>query len=160
MYAPKRKYIKPFCMYRICSIRCHGYYLFYRAILCSFYLRAAFIKLRVLGIIGRPLRKSSFIGFTKNCDAVTWFWSKPSSLISCHFDTKRYLPTQHLQYISFNGFTRWSPSVPEKMTNFSGQPAFLYLSTGYRVLAAASIRERRLFRSARPEVRRQFKSGD
>ena len=29
-----------------------------------------------------------------------------------------------------------------------------------RILAAASIRERRLFRSARPEVRRQFESGD
>ena len=29
-----------------------------------------------------------------------------------------------------------------------------------RILAAASIQERRLFRSARPEVRQQFESGD
>ena len=50
--------------------------------------------------------------------------------------------------------------MPQEMTIFSGQPAFLYLSTGYRVLAAASIREQRLFRSARPEVGRQFESGD
>jgi len=72
------------------------------------------------------------------------------------------VPTWHLQRVSSfssNDFTRWSPSVPQKMTNLSGQPAFLYLSTGYRVLAAASIRERGLFRPARPEVRRQFESG-
>ena len=100
----------------------------------------AFIKLRVLGkifLIVRALRKASFIRLTKNCDAVTWFWRKPSSLISRRF-----------------------ASVPQKMKNFSGQPAFLYLLTGYRVLTAASIREWRLFRSARPEVWRQFESGD
>ena len=28
------------CLYRICSIRRHGYYLFHHAILCGFYLRA------------------------------------------------------------------------------------------------------------------------
>ena len=39
----------------------------------------------------RVLRKASFITLTKNCDAVTWFWSKPSSLISRGFATKRYL---------------------------------------------------------------------
>ena len=69
------------------------------------------------------------------------------------------LPTRYLQCVSSfssNDFTRWSPSVPQKMTNFSGQPAFLYLLTGYRVLAVASIRERRLFRSARLEVWRNF----
>ena len=41
------------------------------------------------------------------------------------------VPTRHLQSISlfssFNDFTRWSPSVPQKMPNFSGQCAFLYL---------------------------------
>ena len=29
-----------------CSIRCHNYYLFCHAILCGYYLREAFIKLR------------------------------------------------------------------------------------------------------------------
>ena len=37
--------------YHICSIRCHGYYLFHCAILCGFYSRAAFIKLSVIGRI-------------------------------------------------------------------------------------------------------------
>ena len=33
-------------MYRICSIRHRDYYLFCHAILCGYYSRAAFIKLR------------------------------------------------------------------------------------------------------------------
>ena len=84
--------------------------------------------------------------------------------------------TRHLQSVSsfsFNDLTRWLPSVPQKLCNFSRQCEFLYLSRtlairGTRlftcacptwILAAASIREWRLFRSARLEVRRQFKSG-
>jgi len=39
------------------------------------------------------------------------------------------LPTQHLQSVSSfsfsKDFTRWSPSVIQKMPNFSGQCAFL-----------------------------------
>ena len=66
---------------------------------------------------------------------------------------------QCVSSFSSNDFTRWSPSVPPKMTNFSGQPAFLYLSTGYHVLAMASTWEQRLFRSAHPEVWWQFESG-
>ena len=42
-------------------------------------------------VIVRALRKASFIRLTKNCDAVTWGWSKPSSLISRRFASKRYL---------------------------------------------------------------------
>ena len=34
------------CMYHICLIRCCSYYLFRHAILCDYYPRAAFIKLR------------------------------------------------------------------------------------------------------------------
>ena len=59
--------------------------LFHRAILCAFYSRAAFFKLSVIGKISRNCKgfeKSQFYKITKNCDAVTWFWSKPSSLIS------------------------------------------------------------------------------
>ena len=88
--------------------------------------------------------------------------------------------TRHLQSVSSfssNDFTRWSPSVPQKMPKFLGQCGvivpivytLLILSFETRglftcacatqILAAASIRERRLFRSARPEVRRQFESG-
>ena len=33
-------------MYHICLIRRRGYYLFCHSILCGYYLRAAFIKLR------------------------------------------------------------------------------------------------------------------
>ena len=42
-------------------------------------------------VIVRALRNASFIRIMKNCNAVTWFWSKPSSLISHRFETKRYL---------------------------------------------------------------------
>ena len=68
-------------MYRICSIRHRGHYLFHHTILCSFYSRAAtilewhllnsevlvelFVKIRALG-------KASFIRLTKNLDALTW----------------------------------------------------------------------------------------
>ena len=51
-------------LYRICSIRRCGYYLFHRAILCGFYSRAAFIKLSVLSKLFcncKGLRKASFI---------------------------------------------------------------------------------------------------
>ena len=84
--------------HRICSIRCHGYYLFHHTILCSFYSRVATNRERYLlnsvlsvksFVSVRALRKASF---TKDYDAETWFWSKPSSfLISRHFATKRYL---------------------------------------------------------------------
>ena len=54
----------------------------------GYYLRAAFIKLSAISKSFhnvRALRKASFIRSTKNYDAVTWFWSKPSSfLISRH----------------------------------------------------------------------------
>ena len=83
--------------------------------------------------------------------------------------------TRHLQSVSsfsFNDLTR-SPSMPQKLPNFSRQCELLYLSCtlairdtrlftcacATRILAAASIREWRLFRSARLKVRRQFKSG-
>ena len=83
-------------------------------------------------VIVRALRKASFIRLMKNCEVVTWFWSKPSSyLISCRFATKRYLHgTSNLFPSSFssNDFMRWSPSVHQKMPNFSGQRAFLYLA--------------------------------
>ena len=89
--------------------------------------------------------------------------------------------TWHLQSVpsfSSNEFTRCLPSVTQKMPNVSRQRAFLYLSCiliwylpfetrglftcacATRLLAVASIRERRLFHSACPEVWRQFKSGD
>ena len=42
-------------------------------------------------VIVRALRNASFIRMMKNCNAVTWFWSKPSSLISRRFASKRYL---------------------------------------------------------------------
>ena len=98
----------------------------------------------------------------KNCNVVTWFWSNPSGLIS-HPVCYKAVPTRHLQCISSfssNDFTRWLPSVAQKLPNFSGQPVFLYLSADYHVLAVASIPERWLFRLARPAVRRQFESGD
>ena len=119
-------------IYRICSIRRRGYYLFHRAILCSFYSRAATNPERRLFnsvfsiksfVFVRALRKVSFIRLTKNCDVVTWFWNKHSSLISRHFATYTAPPIR--SSFSSNGFTWWSPSMPE---NFSGQRAFLYLS--------------------------------
>ena len=150
--------------YRICLIRRRGYYLFHRAILCGFYSRAAFIKLSVLGKIFRNckgIEKSQFYKINEELRCGDLVLKQTFQLDQPPLCYKA-VPTRHLQSVSSfssNDFTRWSPSVPQKMTKFSGQPAFLYLSTGYRVLAAASIRERRLFRSACPEVRRQFESG-
>ena len=71
---------------------------------------------------------------------------------------------------SSNDFTRWSPSIPQKMPNFSGQREFLYLSFNianrnprlvhvHMCYSNISIREQWLFHSARPEVRQQFESG-
>ena len=138
-------------VYHICLIRCRGYYLFHRTILCGFYSRVATNQERRLlnsnfpvksFIIVRALRKTSFTRFTKNCDAVTWFWSKPSSLISRHFATKWYL---HGTSNAFprNDFTRWSPSVPQKWWT----PLDSLRSCTYR-----------LFCSARPEVWWHFES--
>ena len=159
--------------YRICSIRRHGYYLFHRAILCGFYLRAATnwerhllnsVFLVKFFVIVRALRKASFIRLTKG------LWC---SFISRRFAAKWYLHSTSNSFSS-NDFTRWSPSVPQ---NFSGQCAFLYLSRVYsfdiairarglftcaratQIFAAGSIRERRLFRSACPEMWQQFESG-
>ena len=118
-------------IYRIWLIRHRGYFLFHRTILCSFYSRVATNREQRLFnsvfsvksyVFVRALRKASFIRLTKNCDAVTWFWSKHSSLISCHFAAYTAPPICSL--FSSNGFSRWSPSVPE---NFSGQRVFLYL---------------------------------
>ena len=104
--------------YRICSIRHHGYYLFHRAILCGFYSRAAtnwerHLLNSVLSVksfvIVTASRKASFIRLTKNCDAVTWFWSKPSSLISRRFATKQYL------HGTSNPFPRFLPMISHTM---------------------------------------------
>ena len=115
--------------YCICSIRHPGYCLFHHTILCSFYSRVATNRewrllnsvLSVKSFLNvRALRKASFARLTKNYDAVTWFWSKPSS---CY----KAVPTRHLQSVSSfsssNDFTRWSPSAPQKMPNLSGQPS-------------------------------------
>ena len=56
-------------------------------------------------MIVRALRKASFIKLTKNCDAVTWFWSKHSSLISLRFATKQYL------HGTSNLFPRFLPMI-------------------------------------------------
>ena len=185
-------------IYRICSIRRRGYYLFRRAILCSFYSRAATNqKRRILNsvllvkyfVIVRALRKASFITLTNNCDAVAWFWSKPSSLINRCFATKQYLHgTSNPFLVFFQWFHTmialraakclWTACVlvPIVYTHL-----ILYCHSRHgvcwcahvlasawkqsyacatRILAAASIREQRLFCSARPEVRQQFKSVD
>ena len=126
--------------YRICSIRCHGYYLFDRAILCGFYSRAATNRERRLFssvfsvksfVIVRALRKASFIRLTKNCDAVTWFWSKHFSLINRRFATKQYLHGTSNPFPCFLPMISQddrSPSMSQKLLNFSGQREFLYLS--------------------------------
>ena len=167
--------------YRICSIKRRGY-LFHRAILCGFYSRAATNRERRLlnsgfslksFVIVRALWKVSFVRLTKNCDAVAWFWSKPFSLISRCFATKRYL------HGTSDPFPRFLPMISHDDRLCASKNAELVriscmliwychsrhevcsrCACATRILAAASIRERRLFRSARPDVRRQFESGD
>ena len=163
-------------MYRICSIRRHGYYLFHRTILCGFYSRAAFIKLRVLikiFVIVRALRKASYIRLMKNCDVVAWFWSKPFSLISRRFATKRYL------HGTSDPFPCFLPTILHDEAKLLWTVCVLvrisfmliwYYHSRHKVcsrcacatptLAMASIWERRLFRSAHLEVRQQFKSSN
>ena len=120
---------------------------------------------------------SGFIRLTKNYDAMTRFWSKPSSfLISHRSATKRYLSS------TSNLFPRFLP-----MTSHVDRPPCLQMSLdsvrsctyrvhsfdiaiwdtrlftctcATRILATASIRERGLFRSARPEVWWQFENSD
>ena len=77
---------------------------FHHTILCGFYSRVAFIKISVISKILRncALRKASCTyEIMKNCDAVTWFWSKPSSLISRRFATKWYLHSTSNQFPRF-----------------------------------------------------------
>ena len=156
----------------ICSIRRRGYYLS----LCGFYSRVAFIKLSVLSkifVIVRALGKASIIRITKNYDTVTWFWSKPSSLISLRFATKRYLhgtsnPFPHsLPMISHDNClpclkncVLWTVCilVPIVYTLAIWDTRLFMCACATWILAAASIRERRLFRSAHLEVQRQFES--
>ena len=141
----------------LCLIRCRGYYLFHHAILCGFYLRAATNRERRLLNSVLPV-KSQF--YKIKYDAVTWFWSKPSSfLISCRFTTKWYL------HGTSNLFPRSLPMIShiDRLPNFSGQLSItapivytrcMYHSIESRglfmcarvtwILATASIREQRL----------------
>ena len=102
------------------------YYLFHRANLCGFYSRAATNReQRLLNsvfsvkffVIARALRKASFIR------RIAMQLDQPPL---CY----KAVPTRHFQSVSSfssNDFTRWSPSVPQKMPNSSGHRAFLYL---------------------------------
>ena len=142
-------------------------------------LLAAFIKLSVIGKIFRNCKgfeKSQFYKITKNCDAVTWFWSKPSSLIS-----RRALCYKAYLRGTSNQFPRFLPMISHndrppclKKTSLDSMrscvyrvysfdiavrdPRFLHVRMCNSIIAAASIRERWLFRSARPVVRRQIES--
>ena len=134
------------CTDRICLIRHRGYYLFHLAILCGFHLRPAtnrewrLVKLSVRGKIFRnfkSIEKCQFYNINKELRCGDLVLKQTFQLLDQPPLCYKAVPTQHLQCVSSfssNDFTRWSPSVPHKMTNFSGQPAFLYLSTGYRVL--------------------------
>ena len=117
--------------YRMCSIRCHGYYLFHCTILCDFYSGVAtnwerrLLNSSVLGKIFRNCKGFEKNQFHKINEDELW-----CSLISRCFATKRYLhgTSNPFPRFFFNDFTRWLPSMPQKMPNFSGQRAFLYLS--------------------------------
>jgi len=103
-------------------------------------------------VIERALRKASFIRLTKNCNVVAWFWSQPFQL------------DQPPLHASKNAKLPWTACilVPIVYTllilSFETRGLFM-CACATRILAAASIRERQLFRSAHPEVRRQFESG-
>ena len=49
----------------------------------------------------KGFEKSQLYKITKNCNVVTWLWSKPSSLISRCFATKRYLHSTPNQFPCF-----------------------------------------------------------
>ena len=142
-------------IYHICSIRRHGYYLFHRAILCSFYSRAATNpEWRLFNsvfsiksfVFARALRKASFIRLTKNCNAVIWFWNKHSStMIALH--AWKLLWTACV-------------FVPIVYTLAIRGTRLFTCACATWILAVASIWERRLFRSSCPEVWQQFESGD
>ena len=119
--------------YRICSIRRCGYYLFHHAILCGFYSRAATNReWRLLNSVsGKMFRKcngfekSQFIRLTKNIRCGDLVLKQTFQLLDQPPLCYRAVPTSHLQsvssFCSSNDFTRWSPSVPQKLPNFSGQ---------------------------------------
>ena len=82
-------------------------------------------------VIVRALRKASFIRLTKNCDAVTWFWSKHwSASALLQSGTYMALPIRFLVF----DFTRWSPSVPQNCWNSLGSVS----SCTYRVYSCHS----------------------
>ena len=121
-------------MYRICSIRHHGYYLFHRPSLCGVYLRVVFIN-------------------TSSCQR--------GNPVDWHHWTRRFWPlcwcrrrlkqktAKHLSLLFLYLPLRTSREACSRAACFSNSRR-----------GTATIRERRLFRSALPEVRRLFESGD
>ena len=104
---------------------------------------------------------------------MTWFWSKPSSLISHHFATKWYICSTSNPFPHFLPMISRDDHPPclkkcqtslDSMRSYTYQvilidiairdPRFVHMR-----IAAASIWEQRLFRSACPDMRRQFESG-
>ena len=163
-------------IYRICSIRRRGYYLFHCAILCGFYSRAATNRERRLlnsSVLSKNFHnckgfeKSQF--YSMNCDAA---WSAAGLLQS---GTYTALPIRFLVFFKWfhtmialraskNAELLWTACILVPIVYSFDIAIWAWglftWACATRILAAASIRERRLFCSAHPEVRRQFKSSD
>ena len=120
---------------------------------------------------------SGFLRLTKNYDAVTRFWSKPSSfLISHHSATKQYLnSTSNLfpRFLPMTSHIDRSPCLQMSLDSVRSCTYHVYsfdiaiwdtrlftCTCATWILATASIRERGLFCSARPEVWWQFENSD
>ena len=143
--------------YRICSIRLCGYYLFHHTILCGYNLRVAtnwqwrllHSVLSVKSFVNvRTFKKCHFCKINKELwcgDLVANLPASWSATTLLHSGTYTAPPIQfvlvalHVLILPFSLFT---------------------CARATRTLAVASIWERWLFRSAHPEVRQQFKSGD
>ena len=102
----------------------------------GYYSRVAFIKVSGIGkvVVIRFSNFSTYLVIIRRAEG-----SPPLSVQFAEFSLRLF------RYIYFR------PYVVHVL---------LTRNSATRILAAASIRERRLFRSAHPEVRRQFESGD
>ena len=149
-------------MYRIWSIRCRGYYLFHHAILCGFYSRAATNRERRLFnsvfsvksfVIVRALRKASFIRLQNGT------YMAPPIRFLVFFQWFHTMITLRVSKIAELLWTAWV-LVPIAYTLAIRDMKLFKCACATLILPVASIRERRLFRSARLEVRQQFKTGD
>ena len=125
----------------------------------GYYSRAAFIKLSGIGKIFcecKGFEKSQFYKINKELRCDDLVLKQNFQLLDQPSLSYKALPTQHRNELvlehHYTTIILYDIAIESR--------GLFTCARATRILAAASIRERRLFRSAHLEVRRQFESGD